>query len=102
MGAPYHRIGAHIPWQDFRVADPPHGPLAMFKRWAEHRPKCPEYIGLSRAEAVEVARKAGRAERMRIMDLDSGEKMPPWKMDLSPNRPNVVVRDGKVVSAALF
>jgi hypothetical protein len=54
------------------------------------------------AEAVEVARKAGRAERMRIMDLDSGEKMPPWKMDLSPNRPNVVVRDGKVVSAALF
>jgi hypothetical protein len=91
-----------MPWQDFRVADPPRNSLEIFERWAEHRPRCPEYIGLSRAEAVEVARKAGRAERMRIMDLDSGQEMLPWTSDLSPNRLNVVVRDGKVVSAALF
>jgi hypothetical protein len=36
------------------------------------------------------------------MDLASGEKILPWHMDLDPNRLNVVIRDGKVISAALF
>jgi hypothetical protein len=85
------------------VAEPYGDRLEVFARWADGHPKCPEYIGLPLAEAIQMAESSGRAEGMRVMDLDSsGPSRQYWTMDLRPNRLNMVVRDGAVIAAALF
>jgi hypothetical protein len=84
------------------VTDPSPDPLETFNRWADDHPKCPEYVGLSHSEAFEAARRAGRAEDMRILNLDPGHPIARWHMNLNPNRLNLVVRDGTVIAAALF
>jgi hypothetical protein len=76
-------------------------PLNIFERWAEGHPRCPEFVGKSRSDAIETARQTAQAENMRIMDLDL-EQPSRWTMDLRPDRLNIVVREGTVIAAALF
>jgi hypothetical protein len=59
---PYRRIVGHPSWQNLSMTDSSPDPLEVFEHWAGGSPRCPAYVGLSRAEAVEVARKAGNAE----------------------------------------
>jgi hypothetical protein len=77
-------------------------PLDTFDRWANGHPSCPEFVGLSRSDAIEAARARGLAESMRILDLGPGHGIQRWHMDLRPTRLNIVVQEGTVVAAALF
>ena len=76
--------------------------LESFERWARGHQRCPEYVGLSRLDAIEEAERKGKAETMRILDLDAEDERQLWHMDLRPDRLNVVVRRGTVIAAALF
>ena len=53
-------------------------------------------------DAIEVAERNGKAETMRMLDLDAEDEHQLWHMDLRPDRLNIVVREGTVIAAALF
>jgi hypothetical protein len=84
------------------VAPSDSDPLDIFERWASGHPRCPEYVGLSRSDAIEAARRNGQTEGMRILDLGPGHGSQRWTMDLRPNRLNIAVREGTVIAAAPF
>jgi hypothetical protein len=67
--------------------------------WASS-PNRPEYIGCTVEEAEGLAASSGLAA-VRVLDLDHPSHKA-WTMDQWSSRLNLVVRDGRVVLAALF
>jgi hypothetical protein len=66
----------------------------------EHGAARPDLIGVSRAEAEQVARDEGL--QVRAVEIPLTERRVVWHSDHRGHRLNLVIEDGRVIRAAVF
>ncbi len=62
-------------------------------------PGSPEFVGLDRSEAEDLARRDGLS--VRVLELPAADQ-PAWTADRRSTRVNFVVEHGRVIRAAIF
>jgi hypothetical protein len=92
------------PGQNRIVPDVQPDYLGWFSTMAGDAPRRPDYVGLRRSDAIELARQDPRLA-VRTLDLDALQDDGPrrmWTADGRRDRLNIVISDGIVVAAAMF